>query len=318
MHAFSRRHLMASLVFSLASGLLVGCSDDHSEHTDPKTNQEVVSTTSDRPDSGAKVTVFDHGKTRVHAYTAPESFAGNGLYVIEGDAALVVVDVGFGSPIAADLRAYVDSLGKSIDRVIITHEHPDHWLNLGDAFPNAPAYSPPDTVSYLAANGQGMFDGFGSTLGPVAPTTFKAPDQALTEGDTTIDGVRYAFEFFEDAEAEQQVVIRLPDLDTIITGDLSYNGYHLVLNPNLSAWSTIATTLEKGSPAIVLPGHGAPTDTTVYGANVQYLTTASSLFEANPDDPDGFAAGLRAAYPNLLGADLFIGLSQGRLYPEPQ
>ena len=267
-------------------------------------------------DNGATVTVYDHGDARVHAYTTPESFVGNGVYLIEGQTSLIAIDTGFGSPVSADVVASVAELGKPVSRVIITHDHPDHWMNLGDTYPDAPAYSTAGTIAALEVAGRPTFDGFGAQLGPVAPVNFRIPTEVLPADGETLDGIEFTYEIVLNAEAEEQVIIRLPQLNTIFTGDLVYNGYHLVLTGRFDGWLAQLEALQADALAYVMPGHGAPTDASVYARDVEYLQTGRRIFGEHPGDPGGFVAALDAAYPDALGGDLLLGLSVEYLYPE--
>ncbi|MBI4650363.1 MBL fold metallo-hydrolase, partial [Candidatus Desantisbacteria bacterium] len=49
-------------------------------------------------------------------------------HIIESENKLVIIDTLLLRPYAERLRKYADSLNKPIERVIITHFHPDHWL----------------------------------------------------------------------------------------------------------------------------------------------------------------------------------------------
>ncbi len=85
-------------------------------------------------DTGSTVSVYEYQDLTIHAYTNGPDAAGSGTYIIESASSLVLIDAQMLAPFALDYRAYADSLGNPIERVIITHEHADHWLGLGAAF----------------------------------------------------------------------------------------------------------------------------------------------------------------------------------------
>ena len=67
----------------------------------------------------------------------------NTSHIIELPSQLILVDGQFFAPYAAELKDYVDRLGKPVTRFYISHEHPDHYIGFGDAFPDvADAASP--------------------------------------------------------------------------------------------------------------------------------------------------------------------------------
>ena len=65
---------------------------------------------------------------------------------------------------------------------------------------------------------------------------------------------------------------------------------------------------------LLLSGHGAPTDPSVYPECTAYLKKAWEIYN-QIDDPDEFQEALIAAYPDRL-APFFLALSVQRLYPK--
>lgn len=100
----------------------------------------------------ATVKVTDHAQIRTAALSPDltmHTYLSNGLeggmgsvnsHIFESQNALVVVDTQFYKAAAEDLKAYIQELGKPVDRIIISHAHPDHvfgaaWLSeLGPVF----------------------------------------------------------------------------------------------------------------------------------------------------------------------------------------
>lgn len=93
------------------------------------TIEEVTATDSVTRETGATVTVPEKsGDVTVHSYLAPEQVFASNTHILELPNSLVLIDAQFLLPNAMDFRADADSLGKPIDRSIITHAHPDHFL----------------------------------------------------------------------------------------------------------------------------------------------------------------------------------------------
>ncbi len=247
-------------------------------------------------DSGATIYVYDFGTMILHAFVNPPQGVGNGTYIIEGDSSLVLIDSHFSPESAAAFRAYANGLGKPIDRIYATHEHPDHINGLATAFTDVESYAPAEVVEIAAEEG--------ITIGNV-----------VEAGTTEIDGITYEFDIFFDAESEEALVIKFPDYAVIATGDLIYNDYHMVMNPNLPNWiDQLGQLAVMDTYELILPGHGEPSDTSVYAASTEYLETALSLYN-EIDDAQEFQDALVAAYPNRR-APFFLGLSAERMYPK--
>ncbi len=244
-------------------------------------------------DSGATVTIFDFGETKIHAYTGPP--AGNGTYIIESANNLVLVDAQFLNPIAQEYRAYADELGKPIERIIITHEHPDHWMGLGAAFTDVNVYTTAGVKAILGA---------------------RVPiDNILPEGSEVIEGITFEYDVYTNLEAEEQVVIRLPDYGAIITGDLVYNEHYLFLGPNLDDWKRVLTELnDLDGYDLVLPGHGLPTDSSIFANNIEHIETAQDIIASSSNGQE-FKQALMAAYPNY-GGESYLGFFIPSFFPE--
>ena len=91
-------------------------------------------------DSGTVVTVQSANGVTIHSLTAPLGVFANSTHFIETENSLVAVDTQFLLPNAQEMRTYANDTGKAIDRVFITHEHPDHFLG-SEAFNDLPIYA---------------------------------------------------------------------------------------------------------------------------------------------------------------------------------
>ena len=85
------------------------------------------------------------GDVRIHSFISSftDNNIANATHIIESANKLVLIDGQFLAPYAAKFRQYADSLGKPIDRLFLSHRHPDHWFGLGPAFSDVPVYALP-------------------------------------------------------------------------------------------------------------------------------------------------------------------------------
>ena len=255
-------------------------------------------------ETGASITVQDLGDISVHSYLSPQKVFANNTHIIETSNKLVLIDTQFLLPMASDFRAYADSLGKPIERLIITHEHPDHFLG-SEAFNDVDVYALADVGAKIKENGQSEVDEKKAQFGDAIASSFVVP-QALEAGTTTIDGVTFVFEQVMNAEAETQVVIKLPEHGVVAVGDIAYSGLHLILAGSPPTWIEALEQLQTESAdyPVVLPGHGASTDPSVYETNVAWLQKAGELM-ATVKTGEDFKAGMVKAFPDL-GMDAAI------------
>ena len=248
-------------------------------------------------DSGLTVRVFDQDIVTIHTLTSPVDFFANTTYLIETENSLVAVDAQFLLPMAADMRAYADELGKPIDRMFITHEHPDHFLG-GEAFADVRMYALGEVSNRIAEIGQAEVDEKQADFGPdFIASSFVVPE-AVEPGTIEIDGITLELEKYLDAEAPVQLVVKIPGSGAIITGDIVYSGVHLIMAGQPETWipvlEQLAATAEEYP--LVLPGHGDPTDPSEYEVNIAWLNTAAEL-TTTAQSADEFKQGLIDAFP---------------------
>ena len=265
-------------------------------------------------ESGLKVTVRDYGDVVVHSLTAPESVFADTTSIIETPNSLVLLDTQFLLPMALDFRAYADGLGKPIDRLVISHEHPDHFLG-GEAFADVPMYALAETAELIAANGQAEIDEKQAQFGNAIASTFVVP-KALEPGTVDIDGVTFEFSKVMGAEAEIQLVTRVVDYDVIYVGDIVYSGVHLILAGPPPTWIEALQNLKAASSesTVVLAGHGEPGTAALYDENIAWLSTAADLLGSATSGAE-FKAGLVKAFPDL-GMEGAIDFVLPFLFPE--
>jgi len=251
---------------------------------------------------------------RIHTYL---SDALQATYIIESANSLVLVDAQFTAPFAREFRSYADGLGKPVERVIISHGHPDHFFGLGAAFDDMSdkIYALAATKEFIETVGPGMLENMKLRLGDAAPDKIVVPTQVIEPGTETIDGVRYEFVRYENGETSEQLVIRLPDLNTLIVQDLAFNGLHLYMGNNtLDGWTAILESLQGlGGYDTVLCGHGEPGGMSVIAANIAYLKDVMEII-GKVDNAEDFKTQLLAKYPDL-GATNYIDMSAPALFP---
>ena len=313
------RVLALSLLFAL---IAAACGSDATDDAAP---EPAETETTDEPaetagpetmvrDSGMTVTVQQAGDLTVHSLTASEEVFANSTHIIETDNSLVVVDTQFLLPNALDVRAYTDELGKPIERVFISHEHPDHFLG-SEAFADVPIYALGDVSGSIAASGDAEVEEKQADFGEAIAGSYVVPE-TIEPGTVEIDGVSFELTEVLDAEAEVQLVIRVPSAGVIVTGDLIYSGVHLILAGPADTWTTAIEGLaaDADSYPIVLPGHGLPTDPSAYDANIAWLATATELM-GTAQTAIEFKQGLVDAFPEL-GMAAAIDFVTPFLFPE--
>ena len=98
---------------------------------------------------GKVVSIKIDDKVTIHHYETSFPILVNS-YIIELPNKLVIFDAQFILPAANELLIHARSLRKPIDRIILSHAHPDHFFGL-EKFSNvAPIYALDETIREMA------------------------------------------------------------------------------------------------------------------------------------------------------------------------
>jgi predicted enzyme related to lactoylglutathione lyase/glyoxylase-like metal-dependent hydrolase (beta-lactamase superfamily II) len=256
--------------------------------------------------SGAKVVTFNLNKARLHTYVAPEKSFGNASHIIEGPNFITIVDSQYMVPYSKELRKYADSLEKPIIGVIVSHAHPDHYFGLASAFSDVPSYALKEVIRDIKTSGPQMIQEAKENLGDLVPDKITIPTNVLELGEVNVDGIRYRYSKIEKAESDVQVVIELPEINTVIVQDAVYNGYHPWLGGNIDNWTETLDKLKKTykDDYIVLVGHGMPGDPDVYDEMKKYLQTSKNILKSSKGSSEKVQKELTQAYPKYKGSSI--------------
>jgi len=215
------------------------------------------------------------GDIRIHTFIS--AFTGdniaNATHIIESPNCLVLVDGQFLNFYARKFREYADRLKKPIERLYLSHRHPDHWFGLATAFADVPVYALSETKSFLEKDGQASVQDHWK-LGDFAPDTVPIPQNIVSPGEETIDGVQYVFEEVTNTEIDFLLSIGLPELGVCIPQDLIYSGTHLYLTKEMGHWISVLETMLLADYEVFLAGHGVPADKNEVARNIEYLSAA--------------------------------------------
>ncbi|GGY50931.1 MBL fold metallo-hydrolase [Streptomyces djakartensis] len=242
------------------------------------------------------MTVIDRGTVRIHSYMAPDDSLNVTTQLIETPARLIAVDAQYALAYADEVVAYARGLGKPLDRVIITHAHPDHFH--GAARFGAPVHALAAVREQIAAQGDGQ-----DPTGAVIPVADMTPTVEVVPGTQVIDGVPFVFESHSGGEAADELVIKLPEHGVLVAQDLVYHATHLFLgNNDIPGWIKAVDEL-AADPAYgtVLPGHGLPAGPEVFDQLRRYLADAAELLG---DDGEAYKQAITARHRGFGGAFL--------------
>ncbi|QIY93372.1 MBL fold metallo-hydrolase [Streptomyces sp. S1D4-11] len=243
------------------------------------------------------ITVIDKGPVRIHSYTAPEDGLNVNTQLIETPSRIIAVDAQFALAYADEVVAYAKQLGKPIDRLVISHAHPDHYQ--GAARFGAPVHALPETTAEIVAMG----DKTDLPTGAPIPLAHMTPTVEITPGTEVIDGIPFEFEKVTGGEIHTTLVIKLPEQGVLVAQDVVYHRTHLwFLDKDFDGWQTnIDRFAAETECDTILPGHGEPTAPAIWAELTDYVNAGRELLG---DDGDAYKKAITARYPTYKGAAL--------------
>lgn len=248
--------------------------------------------------------VHDLGNFRLHVYYTDDAL-GDASYIVEGRQSLVTLEQPLFKENVAAYDAYVDSLGKPVERRITDY----HVGGTG----REPVVMPEGMAAFVKGGVYGgMMEGFARTFGDAiveSPTgTVSEVPYAATQ---TWAGV--AFTFRHGAATDFPAA-------SILIGDAVYYTH----------WAPVrahANVLQVGSMAAVdaemaearralqtgcklfIGGHGGAVTADDVRFKIGYLEKSKDV-KAAAATPEAFATAMAAAYPGLPGSDGLAALAQ--------
>jgi glyoxylase-like metal-dependent hydrolase (beta-lactamase superfamily II) len=252
---------------------------------------------------------------------AEENFYVTSTLVRAGGSA-VLVDAQLTLSQGRRLAEWVAERTTSLDAIVVTHQHPDHYLGAPavlERFPGTPVYAR-DAVAKNIANTQGVYAGWTDMFGddvatePVLPT-------ALEGGRLTVGGHELRLVAFAQGDCAEETVVYLPSARTAIAGDLIYNGTHVGTAETdaaqRAAWRAGLDNLAALDVDTIIAGHKAPGRSDGAAEQLAFTREYLRVFDAVlADSPDAatLAARMSATY-NALAAPTILQFGAFSQFP---
>ena len=268
------------------------------------------------------VVISAYPALRVHTYVSPHDGWLVTTPIVEGPEQLVIFDGQLLNAYAEEVAAYAHSLRKPVERIIVSHAHPDHWAGLevlSREFADAPISALPTVSTQIRAGGETMLARLRGLFGDAITTRVTVPTGNIELGEQTVAGARCEFRELSDVESDTQVLVLLPDQKVMMAFDTIYSATDHVptLAGHFEHWLSVLADLKTiGEYDEIVIGHNAPTDRLAIDTTAAYLHEARQIY-ARSKDAASYAANLKAAFPNRAMPG-FVDLSASLLYmPRP-
>jgi glyoxylase-like metal-dependent hydrolase (beta-lactamase superfamily II) len=267
------------------------------------------------------ILVSRFGPVKIHSYLSPADGLQVNTQMIEGPTAVVVFDGQLLLPYADEVASYAQTLGKPVDRIILSHAHTDHWGGLQvltERFPDARVFALDGVADQIRAGGPARLDRLRRIYGDRAATKVTLPTETITEGPQRIDGVTYDFKRFADGESDLQLAALLPEQKVLMAFDLFFSpNQHAFTGANhFDHWMIVLESLKalQGYDTIII-GHDTPVGRSAIDTTMTYVKRAKEIHAASADAKT-YSENLKAAFPDLQQAG-FVDLSASYLYAAP-
>lgn len=238
--------------------------------------------------------------------------------LVSGAREAVLIDGGFTLPDGKALVEAIKASGKTLTAVYISQSDPDYYFSLGPikaAFPAARFIAASATIATIKGNVEKKLTAWGPQLKDNGPQTLSdiVLPEAFDGASITVEG--QSIEIIEVDGLANRRYLWVKSLDAIFGGVLVFSGVHVWTADTVgvegrAAWIKALYAMEAREPAVVVPGHMAPTAATDASA-IRYTRDYLMAFEeelAKAADSAALIAAMTKRYPTAgMGVALQIG-----------
>jgi len=262
-------------------------------------------------------------------------FATVNSFIISNGKSLLVLDAQRKSVEAQKLADRIRALKLPLAYIFISHGHTDHFTGMAllhRQFPDAQIIVASEAIrqdikSYAIYMDQGGQTGAEPALEPALRP--KSPDNPggfdyenairVLPGPTVAlrgGGILEATTDYPPTEAPHMTTVYCKELNALFLADFGYNKVHLWMGDDIdrqriAAWRAELLRIKARYASLnptVYPGHGQPTDMTLFDQTVKYIDDFTRVTAA-AKSPQAAQEAMQALYPTYQQADFFLKYS---------
>jgi glyoxylase-like metal-dependent hydrolase (beta-lactamase superfamily II) len=238
----------------------------------------------------------------------PKRFSPTASTLIAGSEAALLTDPGMTIDHARALGDWVDSKGRDVTDIFVTHGHGDHWFAAGvlaERF-GARVVASAGTIAQMAGNAAArplLWDRVFAGIPPTPVTAVTVPNNRFE-----LEGHELVIVEVGATDSDDTTVLHVPDLELVVAGDSIYNGVHMYLAQpamvGFGPWRAAIDKVESLTSRHIICGHqNKELDDDagrVIAETRQYLDDAEELLQTEESALDFFNAKIER-YPDHLG-----------------
>jgi glyoxylase-like metal-dependent hydrolase (beta-lactamase superfamily II) len=214
----------------------------------------------------------------IHHYASDEGGIFANAYLVEGENGVIAIDATLTVSQARALEARLDSIGKPLVGVLITHGHPDHYngLTILTEDQAVPIYALAGVDAVVRRDDAAKEAQWKPVFGDEWPSERRFPTHVLADGERVqLAEMSFVVHDVGPGESHHDSYWVLEGAEPVaFIGDLVFDGVHsYVSDGHTGEWLALLDALEpelKGV-ATLYPGHGAPGDIELIDRQRKYL-----------------------------------------------
>ncbi len=230
-------------------------------------------------------------------------------HLIVGEEGAILVDAQFTNSNAAKVVELIKETKKDLLAVVITHAHPDHYFGLEkirESFPKTPVYSDKSVIEEIEKTADGKLKFWTEYYKDEMPKKIIKPKLFPQSWENLkLSGREIQVQKFFEGESESSLIVRIPSVQALITGDIIYNNVHLWLAERRGEkWlKNIKVLSQYLSVKTIYPGHGPAGGKELFEENTKYIQNFLKVV-GEEKDPKVAAKLIKEAYKSYKRPDI--------------
>jgi glyoxylase-like metal-dependent hydrolase (beta-lactamase superfamily II) len=238
--------------------------------------------------------------------------------LILGTREAVLVDPPLTNTQAAEVGDWIETSGRRLRQIYITHGHGDHWFGaipLVERFPGVAVRATEGTKQLMAAQNSAEFrTDFWDRVFPGQLPAGEVDVSIVDEHGFELEGTGLLPVEVGHTDTDATTMLHAPEIGLLVAGDVVYNGVHLYLTESggvtgIDQWLAALDIAEALGPIAVIAGHKNPQaadDPSQIEGTRGYLTHARQLLTSSTR-AEAFYDGMLALHPNRINPGALWG-----------